>query len=315
MKVEGKISKPKDMKCNSCWCAGKGNMYLTTCSHIFCEKCAKENFSKELKCPACNYVLSKEEVRQIDLDAQQEVISSLVGYSPEIISESANQAMSFYDYQKKLEIRYLNHLRDDQKMQISTIQKECNNQLQMEKGKIVEIERKLGDMQQKLSVKDRELNFLNEKLGEKERENQKISELYKRLKTQYDLKCRESIKLQGSMSAPKVHSGSKSHALFESLNMQKNRLTPGARRQSPARSKSPFLEKGMNRRFSGNPTKTPGFLKSNIGSKFQFGRLKNSPLLRGNRFVKVNNPFLHSKPKRKSPSSLLFTPKLNNFGN
>ncbi|KAK3918598.1 E3 ubiquitin-protein ligase CCNB1IP1, partial [Frankliniella fusca] len=95
-----------------------GTLWVTKCSHSFCEEHAKALSHKNIKCPACNTLLGKrfDVIRQNSNPGEDFKSMLLVGLRPEIVFDIAMRAISFWNYQVEMELKFqsnsANHLFD-----------------------------------------------------------------------------------------------------------------------------------------------------------------------------------------------------------
>ncbi|KAE8750984.1 hypothetical protein FOCC_FOCC002412 [Frankliniella occidentalis] len=83
-------------------------LWVTSCSHSFCEDHAKTLSHKNIKCPACGTLLGKrfDVIRQNSNPAEEFKAMLLVGLRPEIVLDIAMRAVSFWNYQVEQELKY-----------------------------------------------------------------------------------------------------------------------------------------------------------------------------------------------------------------
>lgn len=103
-----------DLMCNVSTCRKSltGALWVTRCSHAFCEEHARTLAHKQnVKCPACSTVLGKrfDVIRQNSNPAEDFRAMVLVGLRPEIVLDMAMRATSFWNYQVELELKFQSH--------------------------------------------------------------------------------------------------------------------------------------------------------------------------------------------------------------
>lgn len=105
------------LRCNVLTCRKSlsGQVYITSCSHIFCKECSARHFQKLLTCPACKTTLTEKcDVFMTDLQPSDEWKSMIItGLHPEAILDICNRAMSFWIYQTCQEQCYQESLVQD----------------------------------------------------------------------------------------------------------------------------------------------------------------------------------------------------------
>ncbi|XP_034255416.1 E3 ubiquitin-protein ligase CCNB1IP1-like [Thrips palmi] len=99
-----------DLHCNvqACRKPLTGTLWVTSCSHSFCEEHASTLTLKNIKCPACNTALGKrfDVIRQNSNPAEDYRAMLLVGLRPEIVLDMAMRAVSFWNYQVEHELKF-----------------------------------------------------------------------------------------------------------------------------------------------------------------------------------------------------------------
>ena len=87
------------MYCNRCYAPqpASSQCLATCCMHLFCIKCAKEEFDAGTVCPVCGTSLSKSRIKIVKILSEDEELNlSLAGQTPEIASRASEAAVSFY---------------------------------------------------------------------------------------------------------------------------------------------------------------------------------------------------------------------------
>jgi E3 ubiquitin-protein ligase CCNP1IP1 len=96
------------MKCNGCWKELENeNAFITSCSHIFCENDARKIYTKDRSCPLCDTsITSRSSITGVELIADDSKVLQLCGLSPKEILEICSKSISFWSFQKQLEMEY-----------------------------------------------------------------------------------------------------------------------------------------------------------------------------------------------------------------
>ena len=101
------------LRCNNTSCRGQlvDRAVVTTCSHIFCLRCADEtglarSIQAQRQCPACKAPLSNPDdaVTTILQPTEDYKTSVLSGLDPSTIMECAGRALAFWAYQSTQEM-------------------------------------------------------------------------------------------------------------------------------------------------------------------------------------------------------------------
>jgi hypothetical protein len=101
------------LRCNNTSCRGQlvDRAVVTTCSHIFCLRCADEtglarSVQAQRQCPACKAPLSNSEdaVTAVLQPTESYKTSVLSGLDPSTIMECAGRALAFWTYQSTQEM-------------------------------------------------------------------------------------------------------------------------------------------------------------------------------------------------------------------
>lgn len=101
------------LRCNNTSCRGQlvDRAVVTTCSHIFCLRCADEtglarSIQAQRQCPACKAPLSNPDdaVTTILQPTEDYKTSVLSGLDPSTIMECAGRALAFWTYQSTQEM-------------------------------------------------------------------------------------------------------------------------------------------------------------------------------------------------------------------
>ncbi|KAM5481500.1 putative RING-type E3 ubiquitin transferase [Microsporum audouinii] len=157
------------LRCNnlSCRTALTEKAVVTTCSHIFCLRCASQaglsqSKSAARQCPACQAELpNPDDVASTLLTPTEDYKTSVLsGLDPTTIIECAGRALSFWAYQTTQEIFYQDHLSKTLRDKCSTMGKQMDQMAHDANSAIETLQRRISDLeigQEQLQKKNQEL--------------------------------------------------------------------------------------------------------------------------------------------------------------
>ncbi|ESP00316.1 hypothetical protein LOTGIDRAFT_140959 [Lottia gigantea] len=176
--------------------------WVTSCSHIFCDDDGSEQFSKAMKCPACDTVVSgRFDIIRVDLKPSEQYKSMvLAGLKPDIVMEICTRSLSFWTYQTHHEKSYQEYVANKAKersVQLENYYEQINQWRTTEvvflgQGQNLEVPAVLCDnneiyfllyfqyflifsaAKKELEAAKKKYNEASEKLMEKSRQNQKL---------------------------------------------------------------------------------------------------------------------------------------------
>ncbi|KAH7085724.1 RXT2-like protein [Paraphoma chrysanthemicola] len=164
---------------------------VTTCSHIFCTKCADQtglsrSTNAQRVCPACGASLhNPDDVVMSGLSPSEDYKTSVLsGLSPAIIMECASRGLAFHSYQTAQEIIYQEHLAKGLNEKYHTLSQQMDQLIHDANSQI----KALQDKMQAMHVEQTALESRNEELAkafeDKCRAQQQTQRLYQSLKAQ-----------------------------------------------------------------------------------------------------------------------------------
>ncbi|KAK2831016.1 hypothetical protein FQN49_007083 [Arthroderma sp. PD_2] len=157
------------LRCNnlSCRAALTEKAVVTTCSHIFCLRCASQaglsqSTSTDRQCPACQSGLpNPDDVVSTLLSPTEDYKTSVLsGLDPTTIVECAGRALSFWTYQATQEIFYQDHLSKTLRDKCGTMGKQMDQMAHDANSAIETLQRRISELeigQEQLQKKNQEL--------------------------------------------------------------------------------------------------------------------------------------------------------------
>lgn len=94
------------MRCLKCWKSidGPTAVYTKSCQHVFCMKCSEAAFKKDLSCPLCDTVLTKDGTAKMVVKPDETCVSNsastMFGFEPQQMCETFQKAVQFWATQK-----------------------------------------------------------------------------------------------------------------------------------------------------------------------------------------------------------------------
>ncbi|KAL0481773.1 E3 ubiquitin-protein ligase [Acrasis kona] len=185
---------------------------------------------------------------------------SLCGLPPDVIFESARNAVQFWVNQKDVEIKYHKHSYKELSNRVDQMQNNMNEQLSQANLITSQLNKKLQTSEHECENLKKDLSELQEKYSEKAREKAKLQELYTSLKKKYDQSYRDNVNARitspKSVFEPKDTRPPPSATLFakdRSMNRQQNNVF-----------NQQMFHLGINEDSS--PIKSPSFLNNSLNS-------------------------------------------------
>ncbi|EZF78665.1 hypothetical protein H105_00379 [Trichophyton soudanense CBS 452.61] len=157
------------LRCNnlSCRTALTEKAVVTTCSHIFCLRCASQGGLSQSQttgrqCPACQSSLPNPDdvVSTILTPTEDYKTSVLSGLDPTTIIECAGRALSFWTYQATQEIFYQDHLSKTLREKCSVMGKQMDQMAHDANSAIETLQHRISELehgQEQLQKKNQEL--------------------------------------------------------------------------------------------------------------------------------------------------------------
>lgn len=182
------------MKCNACWREIEGRGIATTCGHVFCVEDAGKILSSEATCPICEHLLSKSQMKAVDLNPSDEWISmAMAGIPPHHIMKSAFKGIAFWIGQKDAEA----HLTLKKAMQLrqrhEQMQAKFMEKLEQVHTAYQKAMKRVQSLEQELDNLSKDKAELQDKYTEKSRQKRKLEEMYDTLRTEYENLKRSAI--------------------------------------------------------------------------------------------------------------------------
>ncbi|KAK2746989.1 hypothetical protein FQN57_002561 [Myotisia sp. PD_48] len=157
------------LRCNnlSCRAALTDKAVVTTCSHIFCLRCAShgglsQSNSTDRLCPACqSSLLNPDDVVSTILNPSEDYKTSVLsGLDPATIIACAGRALSFWTYQAAQEIFYQDHMSKSLRDKCGTQSKQMDQMAHEANSEIEGLQRRISELeitQDQLQKKNQEL--------------------------------------------------------------------------------------------------------------------------------------------------------------
>ncbi|XP_068127636.1 E3 ubiquitin-protein ligase CCNB1IP1 isoform X3 [Hyperolius riggenbachi] len=169
--------------CNFPKCRVKlsGYAWVTSCSHIFCEKHGDMEFSQSpATCPACNNTLSgRMDIARTELSPSEEQKAIILsGLRPEIVLDICSRALAFWTYQVYHERLYQQYNYSKAEQHLKQMEKLYSHQIQSKESELAGMKGEVTTMKKLLEEYKRNYSELSEKLMERNREYQKLQETH-----------------------------------------------------------------------------------------------------------------------------------------
>ncbi|KAL6703246.1 hypothetical protein ACN47E_010034 [Coniothyrium glycines] len=179
------------LRCNDLKCRAQlgENAVVTTCSHVFCTRCAEStglssSASACRLCPACGATLhNPDDVVMAGLNPSEDYKTSVLsGLSPTIIMECASRGLAFHSYQTSQEIVYQEHLAKALADKYETLSQQMDQLIHEANSQIKGLQEKLQVMQAEQAVLEEKNHSLASINREKAKAQARTQQLYQTLK-------------------------------------------------------------------------------------------------------------------------------------
>ncbi|KAK8939807.1 hypothetical protein KSP40_PGU018554 [Platanthera guangdongensis] len=183
------------MRCNACWRELEGQAISTTCGHLLCSEDAGKILSNDGACPICDQVLSKSNMRPIDINPSDEWTNmAMAGVSPQILMKSAYRSVMFYIGQKELEMQYkMNKIIGQCRQKCESMQEKFTEKMEQVHTAYQKMAKRCQMMEQENEILTKDRQELQEKYAEKSRQKRKLDEMYDQLRNEYECVKRSAI--------------------------------------------------------------------------------------------------------------------------
>eukprot|EP00727_Mastigamoeba_balamuthi_P013862 m51a1_g9099 putative e3 ubiquitin-protein ligase ccnb1ip1 (298) ;mRNA; f:74603-75761 len=177
------------MRCNRCWRPlEQGPAYITACSHIFCDECARSEWTtiSEYVCPVCDTPLTQRSITTNALMPSSEKIIQLCGLEPHDVLGIAEKALEFWTYQSQI---CGEHDRADDTQQAeraAQAEKALTAQLGDTQAKLTALKRHYDALSHECDAQKQEIADLHSKFCEAARQKKRLEELYESIKAKYE---------------------------------------------------------------------------------------------------------------------------------
>ncbi|KAF9893263.1 hypothetical protein FE257_011693 [Aspergillus nanangensis] len=179
------------LRCNSLKCRVqlKEKAVVTTCSHVFCLRCAdslglSHPAPEQPQCPACQTILSNPDdaVMTVLNPTEDYKTSVLSGLDPNIIMECAGRALLFWTYQTTQEILYQEFLGKTLAEKYTALYTQMDKVIRNANAEISTLQTRLSDMQASQTQLQKKNQELVDIYRDKSRKLAQITNLYSLLK-------------------------------------------------------------------------------------------------------------------------------------
>ncbi|KAI1957968.1 hypothetical protein LOZ58_005443 [Ophidiomyces ophidiicola] len=180
------------LRCNSLQCRASltERAIVTTCSHIFCLKCAENlglarSTGRDRQCPACQTsLLNPDDVVSTVLNPTEDYKTSVLsGLDPNTVMECAGRALAFWTYQTAQEIFYQEYLGKNLTDKYSALNKQIDKVIHDANSEVSSLHQRIADLklgQEQLQKKNQELVEL---YRDKSKKHAQVTNLYSLLKS------------------------------------------------------------------------------------------------------------------------------------
>lgn len=216
------------MKCNACWRSLEERAVATSCGHIFCNDDASRILNSDSTCPLCDQVLSKSNMKAVDLSPKEEWINMVMaGVPPQSIMKSAFKGVVFWISQVEVEgqltIQKAMHL----KQKYEEMQAKYMEKLEQLHGAYQKAMHKVQVLEQEKENLVKDINELQEKYTEKSRQKRKLEEMYKSLRSEFEQLKQGGLAPVAKPSGPLVpRTGRYSFAQAQAVGLEPTSLRP-----------------------------------------------------------------------------------------
>lgn len=175
-----------ELRCNCKHCRKPldGNVWVTSCSHIFCEEDGEKHFAQSATCPACETTLSSEaDFYKTSLNPNEHYRSMiLAGQRPETVMDICSRALTFWNYQICQEKIYHEWVSKKLRDQATNVEQQYKEMLSKSQSESQTLKIKLTNTVKDHSVLQKRYDDLVEKYNEKLRQYQNVSNQYDSLR-------------------------------------------------------------------------------------------------------------------------------------
>ncbi|KAM9329853.1 E3 ubiquitin-protein ligase CCNB1IP1 [Gastrophryne carolinensis] len=158
-----------------------GRVWVTACSHIFCDQHGSGEFSRSpAVCPACNSTLSSklDTVRTELCPSEEQKAMMLAGLRPEIVLDICSRALAFWTYQVYQEKLYQEYNYSKAEGHLKQVEKLYTHQIQSKEAELAAMKGEVNSLKKILEEYKRKYSELSEKLMERNRQYQKLQGMY-----------------------------------------------------------------------------------------------------------------------------------------
>ncbi|KAK2788820.1 hypothetical protein FQN53_003007 [Emmonsiellopsis sp. PD_33] len=210
------------LRCNSLKCRATLNerAVVTTCSHIFCLRCAdhlglSQSTGADRQCPACQAsLLNPDDAVSTILNPTEDYKTSVLsGLDPSTIMECAGRAMAFWTYQTTQEIFYQEYLGKSLTDKYGALNQQMDKVIHDANSEISNLQSRISEMQMSQDQLQKKNHELVELYREKSKKHAQTTNLYNLLKTramrsQIQTAASDSVSqvLESFVAAPRSHS-------------------------------------------------------------------------------------------------------------
>ncbi|BBM99145.1 E3 ubiquitin-protein ligase CCNP1IP1 [Marchantia polymorpha subsp. ruderalis] len=190
------------MKCNVCWRNLEGRGVATNCGHVFCVEDATRILHSDSTCPLCEKILSKSDMKAVDLNPKEEWVNmAMAGVPPDYIMKSAFKGVVFWLGQKDVEAQVTVSKAMQLRQKFEEMQTKYMEKLQQVHAGYQKAMKKLQCVQEEKDSLLKDRKELQEKYAEKARQKRKLEEMYETLRGEYE-KVKRTALVPGSRSPP-----------------------------------------------------------------------------------------------------------------
>ncbi|CAM6082780.1 unnamed protein product [Calypogeia fissa] len=182
------------MKCNTCWRNLEGRAVATNCGHVFCMEDATKILSSDSTCPLCERILSKSDMKAIDMCPKDDWVNmAMAGVPPDSIMKSAFKGVVFWIGQKDVEAQVTVTKAMQLREKFEEMQTKYMEKLQQVHSAYQKAMKKLQALEEEKESILKDKNELQEKYSEKSRQKRKLEEMYEVLRGEYEKVKRTAI--------------------------------------------------------------------------------------------------------------------------
>eukprot|EP00898_Chlorokybus_atmophyticus_P001789 jgi/Chlat1/2610/Chrsp178S00154 len=193
------------MKCNACWKVLEGRAVATCCGHVYCQEDAAKILSADSTCPLCDQILSKGNMKMVELSPSDERLNmSLIGIPPQSIMKSAFKGVIFWIGQKDVESQMIISKAQHLRQKYDEMQSRYTQKLEEVHGAYQKAMRTVQALKQEREQLLNDKNELQEKYAEKSRQKRKLEEMYEALRAEYE-------QLRAAVSTQPRHTSTAQH--------------------------------------------------------------------------------------------------------